>query len=145
MTEIDPTALPRGFRAAGVAAGIKPEGLDVGLLVSDEPDTASAARFTASAFVGAPVAVSQRAALERMRAVVASSGNANVADGERGLETAVAAQAAAAQGLGLEPDEVGVAATGRDRARAPAGPVARGRRARGRRARRRSRRRSPRR
>ena len=30
------TGLPAGFRAAGVAAGIKPEGLDVGVLVSDE-------------------------------------------------------------------------------------------------------------
>ena len=28
-------ALPAGFRAAGVAAGLKPEGLDVGVLVSD--------------------------------------------------------------------------------------------------------------
>jgi glutamate N-acetyltransferase/amino-acid N-acetyltransferase len=112
VAEIEPTALPRGFRAAGVAAGIKPEGLDVGLLVSDEPDTASAARFTASALVGAPVALSQRAALERMRAVVASSGNANVADGERGLATAAAAQSAAAERLALEREEVGIAATG---------------------------------
>ncbi len=112
VAEIDPTALPRGFRAAGVAAGIKPEGLDVGLLVSDEPETASAARFTASALVGAPVALSQTAALERMRAIVASSGNANVADGERGVATAAAAQSVAAERLGLEPAEVGIAATG---------------------------------
>jgi glutamate N-acetyltransferase / amino-acid N-acetyltransferase len=36
VKELDPTALPAAFRAAGVAAGLKPEGLDVGVLVSDE-------------------------------------------------------------------------------------------------------------
>jgi glutamate N-acetyltransferase / amino-acid N-acetyltransferase len=111
-SELDPTALPAGFRAAGVAAGIKEEGLDVALLVSDAPGTASAARFTASAVVGAPVTVSRRASVDRLRAVVASSGNANVADGDRGLETAAAAQSRAAQKLGVEAREVGVAATG---------------------------------
>ena len=44
--ELDPTALPAGFRAAGVAAGIKPRGRDVAVLVSDESETVSAARFT---------------------------------------------------------------------------------------------------
>jgi glutamate N-acetyltransferase / amino-acid N-acetyltransferase len=32
VTELEPTALPAGFRAAGVAAGLKPDGLDVGVL-----------------------------------------------------------------------------------------------------------------
>jgi len=112
VRELEPTALPAGFRAAGVAAGIKPEGLDVAVLVSDSPDTVSAARFTSSAVVGAPVIVSRGASLERLRAVVASAGNANVADGQRGLDTALAAQAAAAELLDLEPGQVGVAATG---------------------------------
>ena len=57
VRELEPHALPAGFRAAGVAAGIKSEGLDVGVLVSDEPDTVSAARFTTNARVGAPVIV----------------------------------------------------------------------------------------
>jgi len=112
VRELEPTALPAGFRAAGVAAGIKPEGLDVAVLVSDSPHTVSAARFTSSAVVGAPVIVSRGASLERLRAVVASAGNANVADGQRGLDTALAAQAAAAELLDLEPGQVGVAATG---------------------------------
>ncbi len=112
VRELEPTALPAGFRAAGVAAGIKPDGLDVGVLVSDSPETVSAARFTSSAVVGAPVIVSRGAALERLRAVVSSSGNANVADGQRGLDTARAAQATAAELLGVEPEQVGVAATG---------------------------------
>ena len=53
VTELDPAALPAGFRAAGVAAGIKSSGLDVGVVASDEPDTVSAARFTTNARVGA--------------------------------------------------------------------------------------------
>ena len=112
VAELRPTALPRGFRAAGVAAGIKPAGLDVGLLVSDRPDTASAERFTTSALLGAPVVVSKESARGRLRAVAVNSGNANVADGERGLATARAAQAEAAGLLGLTAPEVGVAATG---------------------------------
>jgi glutamate N-acetyltransferase/amino-acid N-acetyltransferase len=110
--EIEPTALPRGFRAAGVAAGIKPQGLDVGVLVSDAPDTASAARFTTNARVGAPVVVSREADLQGLRAVAVNSGCSNVGDGRRGLETAVAMQAAAADKLGLEAGQVGVASTG---------------------------------
>jgi glutamate N-acetyltransferase / amino-acid N-acetyltransferase len=111
VTELEPTALPRGFRAAGVAAGIKPEGPDVGVLVSDRP-AASAARFCDNALVGAPVAVSSEGSLDSLRAIVASSGNANVADGERGLGTARASQALAAELLELEPGQVGLASTG---------------------------------
>ena len=112
VAELEPTALPAGFRAAGVAAGIKPEGLDVGVLVSDEPETVSAARFTTNARAGAPVIVSRQAELDRLRAVVANSGCSNVGDGQRGLDTALAMQAAAAESLDVEPLRVGVASTG---------------------------------
>jgi glutamate N-acetyltransferase/amino-acid N-acetyltransferase len=110
--EAEPRALPRGFRAAGVAAGVKPEGLDVGVVASDSPETVSAARFTTNARVGAPVMVSREAELSGLRAVAANSGCSNVGDGRRGLETAVAMQAAAAERLGLEARQVGVASTG---------------------------------
>jgi glutamate N-acetyltransferase/amino-acid N-acetyltransferase len=106
------TALPAGFRAAGVAAGIKPSGLDVGVLVSDAPETVSAARFTTNARLGAPVLVSKQTELGRLRAVVANSGCSNVGDGRRGLDTAAAMQEAAARRLGVEPSQVGVASTG---------------------------------
>jgi glutamate N-acetyltransferase/amino-acid N-acetyltransferase len=112
VTELDSHALPAGFRAAGVAAGIKPEGLDVGVLVSDGPGTVSAARFTTNARVGAPVMVSRQSDLGRLRAVAANSGGSNVGDGQRGLDTALAMQAAAAEELGVEPAQVGVASTG---------------------------------
>ena len=112
VTELEPRLLPQGFRAAGVAAGIDPAGLDVGVIASDEPDTASAARFTSNARVGAPVVVTREARLDGLRAVAANSGCSNTGDGRRGLETAVAMQAAAAEELGIEPDRVAVASTG---------------------------------
>jgi glutamate N-acetyltransferase / amino-acid N-acetyltransferase len=112
VNELDSHLLPAGFRAAGVAAGIKSSGLDVGVLTSEEPGTASAARFTTNARVGAPVIVTKDAALDRLRAVVANSGCSNVGDGARGIETAIAMQSVAAEELGLEREQVAVASTG---------------------------------
>jgi glutamate N-acetyltransferase / amino-acid N-acetyltransferase len=112
VKELESHLLPDGFRAAGVAAGIKSQRLDVGVVVSGEPDTVSAARFTTNARVGAPVIVSRGAPLGGFRAIAANSGCSNVGDGERGLDTARAMQAAAAGELGLEPEQVAVASTG---------------------------------
>ena len=113
VRELESHLLPAGFRAAGVAAGIKPSGaLDVGVVASDEPATVSAARFTTNARLGAPVIVSKEADLDRLRAVAANSGCSNVGDGLRGLETAAAMQAATAEELGVEPGQVAVASTG---------------------------------
>jgi glutamate N-acetyltransferase / amino-acid N-acetyltransferase len=129
VTELDPHWLPARFRAAGVAAGIKREGLDVGVLASSEPGTVSAARFTTNARVGAPVMVSREAELGRLRAVVANSGCSNVGDGPRGVETALAMQSAAAEELGLEAGQVAVASTGVIGTELPRDPVVAGVRA----------------
>src|SRR5262245_51532731 len=109
-----PGDLPAGFRAAGVAAGLKPSGArDVALLVSDAPDTVSAARFTRSGVLAAPVLLCQkRARLDAIRAVVVNSGNANAATGNRGLEDAARMQGAAAMAAGVREDQVAVASTG---------------------------------
>jgi glutamate N-acetyltransferase/amino-acid N-acetyltransferase len=112
VRELDPTTLPLGFRAAGAAAGLKPDGLDVGVLFCEAEDSVSAARFTTNARIGAPVIVSKESALDRLRAVVANAGCSNVGDGERGIETARAMQVEAAEALGIEAAQVGVASTG---------------------------------
>ena len=106
--------LPEGFRAAGVACGLKPSGgLDLGLLVSDAPDTVSAARFTRSGVLAAPVVLTQeRCRLDGLRAVVANAGNANAATGRRGLEDAARMQGAAAMACGVGEERVAVASTG---------------------------------
>jgi glutamate N-acetyltransferase/amino-acid N-acetyltransferase len=128
VRELEPTALPQGFRAGAVAAGLKPEGLDVGVLVSDA-DTTSAARFTTNSRLGAPVIVSKESALDRLRAIVANAGGSNTGDGQRGIDTARATQAAAAEKLGIEPDQVGVASTGVIAAELPRDKVTAGARA----------------
>jgi glutamate N-acetyltransferase/amino-acid N-acetyltransferase len=130
VRELEPTALPAGFRAGAVAAGLKqPAGLDVGVLVSDSPETVSAARFTTSSRLGAPVIVSKQSALDRLRAVVANSGGSNTGDGQRGIDTARATQQAAAEALGIEPEQVGLASTGVIAAELPRDKVTAGARA----------------
>jgi glutamate N-acetyltransferase/amino-acid N-acetyltransferase len=113
VSELTPTRLPAGFRAAGVATGSKPSGrLDVGVLACDSEDAATCAFFTGNAVAGAPVKVSRRAQLERLRAVVVNAGNANVGTGARGIDVAEAMTAAVARGLGVDQGRVGVASTG---------------------------------
>jgi glutamate N-acetyltransferase/amino-acid N-acetyltransferase len=79
--------------------------------------------------VGAPVTVSRQAALDRLRAVVANSGGSNTGDGQRGVETALATQTAAAEALGIEPERVGLASTGVIAAELPRDRVVAGARA----------------
>jgi glutamate N-acetyltransferase/amino-acid N-acetyltransferase len=108
------SGLPQGFRAAGVAAGLKESGNpDVGLLVCDAADATSAARFTRSGMLAAPVVVTkQRAQLDGLRAVAVNSGNANAATGGRGLDDAAKMQGAAAIAAGVPHERVAVASTG---------------------------------
>ena len=105
--------LPKGFRAGGVAAGIKPEGLDLGAVVSDAADTTSAARFTRSGVQAPPVTITrERCRLDALRAVVANSGNANAATGRRGLDEAARMQGGGAMVAGCREDQVAVCSTG---------------------------------
>ncbi|MEA2294312.1 MAG: glutamate N-acetyltransferase / amino-acid N-acetyltransferase, partial [Solirubrobacteraceae bacterium] len=114
VTELEGGGLPQGFRAAGVAAGLKPSGgRDVGLLVCDAPDATSAARFTASGVVAPPVVITkERTDLGGLRAVAVNSGNANAATGGRGMDAAAKMQGAAAMCAGVPEDRVAVASTG---------------------------------
>ena len=78
---------PRGFRAAGVAAGLKPSGLaDVAVVVNDGPSAAAAGVFTANRVKAAPVLWSQQVlAAGRVRAVILNSGGANACTGPAGF------------------------------------------------------------
>jgi glutamate N-acetyltransferase/amino-acid N-acetyltransferase len=107
---------PKGFRAAGVHAGIKAKAgaLDLALIVSDMPATAAAV-FTTNKAQAAPVILSRAhvaAAHDRMRAVVANSGCANACTGDQGMADAREMAAATARLLGIRADEVFVASTG---------------------------------
>ena len=123
-----PGGLPQGFRASGVACGLKPSGgVDIGLLVSDSVGTVSAARFTRSGVLAAPVILCQeRCRLDSLRAVVANAGNANAATGRRGVDNAARMQGAAAMAAGLDPEVVAVASTGVIGVQLPDEPITKG-------------------
>ena len=104
---------PRGFRAAGVAAGMKASGrLDLGVLVADAP-AATVGLFTTNAFPAAPVVLSrERLASGRATAVVVNSGQANAGTGEAGTADAYDMAEATAEALAVAPQEVLVCSTG---------------------------------
>ena len=114
VEELQPTALAPGFRAAGVAAGLKASGgTDVGLVACHAAEVSSALLLTRNAAAAAPVRVCRdRCDATGLRAAVVNSGNANAATGEQGYRDAVAMQERAAGALGLEPAAVAVAETG---------------------------------
>ena len=102
-----------GFRAAGVAAGIKPSGaLDMSLLVADEA-VPTAAIFTTSLTAAPPVLLSrEHVARGQIRAVVVNSGGANAGTGAAGMEDARTMAATVAESIGCESQEVVVCSTG---------------------------------
>lgn len=104
----------QGFRAAGIAAGIKPDGVpDLALVVADEP-IPTAAVFTVNAAAAAPVQLSRShmAANPRSRAVVLNSGCANAATGKEGAAAALATAAAVASAIEASVTDVLVCSTG---------------------------------
>ncbi|HEY81360.1 MAG TPA: bifunctional glutamate N-acetyltransferase/amino-acid acetyltransferase ArgJ [Anaerolineae bacterium] len=108
-------ALPRGFRYAGVASGIKPDNaLDLALIFTETPAVAAAV-FTQNRFAAAPVHY-DRALLERqtdrVHAVIINSGNANAVTGAEGLARAQRMAQAAERALGLPPWSALVMSTG---------------------------------
>jgi len=78
---------PKGFRAAGVAAGLKAGGdPDVALIVNDGPDFTAAGVFTGNRVKAAPVLWSQQVLKGGIvRAVVLNSGGANACTGAQGF------------------------------------------------------------
>jgi glutamate N-acetyltransferase/amino-acid N-acetyltransferase len=104
---------PRGFRAAGIAAGLKPSGRRDLALLAGGARTTAAGLFTTNRIVAAPVTLSKaRLAAGRGTAVLVNSGQANAATGSRGGEDAQTATEAAAKVLALEPDDVLACSTG---------------------------------
>jgi len=114
VEELDPSLMAPGFRAAGVACGLKAGGeTDLGLIVCDAEGVSSAVLLTSNAAAAAPVRVCrEQTDLAQVRGVVVNSGNANAATGERGHADAVEMRNAAALVMGVAPESVVVAETG---------------------------------
>ena len=110
---------PAGFRATGIAAGIKASGaLDLALVFNEGPDYAAAGVFTRNKVKAAPVLWSQQVLTTgRLRAVILNSGGANACTGPLGFQDTHATAEAVATALsdwGTETGaiEVAVCSTG---------------------------------
>ena len=103
-----------GFRASGVAAGLKVSGdLDVALVVNDGPEHTAAAVFTANRVKAAPVLWSQQCLTTgHLAAVVLNSGGANACTGPDGFADTHHTAEHVAELLGVGPIEVAVCSTG---------------------------------
>ncbi len=114
MSTASPVSLPRGFRAAGVVAGLKASGgPDVALVVNDGPDHHAAAVFTSNRVVAAPVTWSRQVVHDgRVDAVVLNSGGANACTGPQGFLDTHRTAEHVADLLGVSAGDVAVCSTG---------------------------------
>jgi glutamate N-acetyltransferase/amino-acid N-acetyltransferase len=104
----------KGFRAAGIAAGIKAGGTpDLALVLNDGPSHAAAGVFTSNRVKAAPVHWSEQVLKGgTVTAVVLNSGGANACTGPLGFQDTHATAERAAEALGLDAAEIAVASTG---------------------------------
>ncbi|MBW2572638.1 MAG: bifunctional glutamate N-acetyltransferase/amino-acid acetyltransferase ArgJ [Deltaproteobacteria bacterium] len=102
-----------GFKAAGVAAGLKKKGKkDLGLMVSQVPATVAGV-FTKNQVKAAPVILDRRRIKTGVcQAIIVNSGNANCCTGEQGIRDAETMASLTASELGISEDLVLVASTG---------------------------------
>jgi glutamate N-acetyltransferase / amino-acid N-acetyltransferase len=110
---LEPAAV-RGFRFAGVAAGLRTERgrKDLGIIVADAP-AAAAGVFTTNRVKAAPVQVAQEHIRGgRLRGVTVNSGSANCFTGKTGLKLARDSAASLAEALGCDPQLVAPCSTG---------------------------------
>lgn len=108
------TAFPKGFRGAGISAGLKSSGAkDLALIVNDGPEKFGTAVFTTNQIVAAPVTwTSQVIRDNEVSAVLLNSGGANACTGPEGFgDTHRSAEEVAAK-LELSASDVAICSTG---------------------------------
>ena len=105
---------PLGFRAAGVAAGLKESGKpDVAVVLNDGPSVSAAAVFTANRVQAAPVTWTRQVVSGgRVRGVVLNSGGANACTGPLGFQDTHATAERLAAAIGDSAGEIAVCSTG---------------------------------
>ncbi|WP_299977525.1 bifunctional glutamate N-acetyltransferase/amino-acid acetyltransferase ArgJ [Desulfobacula sp.] len=103
----------KGFKFAGIKAGIKKNGRkDLGLIFSEKPAVA-AALFTRNKVIAAPVILGKEKIKKGLcQAVLVNSGNANCFTGEKGIEDAITCSKMVGRTLGILEDLVLVSSTG---------------------------------
>jgi glutamate N-acetyltransferase/amino-acid N-acetyltransferase len=105
---------PKGFRAAGITAGLKASGSpDLALVVNDGPLDAAAGVFTRNRVKAAPVVWSEQVLRGgRVQAVVLNSGGANACTGPAGFQDTHATAERVAAALDTGAARVAVCSTG---------------------------------
>ena len=105
---------PLGFRAAGVAAGLKQSGQpDVAVVLNDGPSRSAAAVFTSNRVQAAPVTWTRQVVSGgRVRAVVLNSGGANACTGPAGFQDTHATAEHLAAAIDDSAGEIAVCSTG---------------------------------
>jgi glutamate N-acetyltransferase/amino-acid N-acetyltransferase len=106
--------LPQGFRAAGVAAGLKSSGaLDLTIIENQGPEFTCAGVFTTNKVVAAPVIwTKQIVSGGVINAVILNSGGANACTGAQGFADTHRTAEYVASALGISSSEVAVCSTG---------------------------------
>lgn len=107
-------SFPEGFRAAGVASGLKASGnKDLALVVNDGPKHAAAAVFTSNRCKANPILWSQEVIKSGLaRAIILNSGGANCYTGPQGFQTTHATAEKVGELLGTGAAEILVCSTG---------------------------------
>lgn len=103
----------RGFKAAGVHAGLKKSGKPDLALIYSQTQSRAAAVFTQNLVQAAPITITKKHLDDgQLQAIVVNSGNANACTGKAGLEAATTMADVAGAALGIPASLVGVASTG---------------------------------
>ena len=110
----DSQSLPRGFRGAGIAAGIKSSGAqDLALIVNDGPQLFGTAVFTSNQVVAAPVTWSRQVVKDHtIAAVLLNSGGANACTGAEGFADTHRSAEKVAEVLSVSASDTAICSTG---------------------------------
>ncbi len=105
---------PKGYKAGGIAAGLKPSGAPDLALIASDSEAIAAGVFTTTAVRAACVDYCRQAlqAKQSARAILCNAGQANAATGTQGWEDAVESAQLLATAMGIDPGSVLVASTG---------------------------------
>lgn len=105
---------PKGFKAAGIAAGLKPSGVKDLTLILSETEAIAAGVFTTSQVRAACVDYCRQSlqAKASARAIMCNAGQANAATGKQGWQDALLSAELLAKELNISPNSILLASTG---------------------------------
>ncbi len=105
---------PRGYKAAGITAGLKPSGLPDLALIWSDVEAIAAGVFTKSVVRAACVDYCRQRlqAKASASAILCNAGQANAATGEQGWQDAIESAQLLGQALNISPESILLASTG---------------------------------